>query len=128
MRVLLDTHAFLSWIADDASLSRRARETIASAENDCLLSAASCWEIAIKASLGKLEIDGTVERFVPHHLAVNGFAELPVDVRHAAGVARLPFHHRDPFDRLVVSQALAENLAIISADPIFRRYGVKRIW
>jgi PIN domain nuclease of toxin-antitoxin system len=128
MRVLLDTHAFLWWIADDAGLSRRARDTIASTANECLFSAASGWEIAIKASLGKLEVDGTVERFVPHHLAVNGFGELPVDIRHAAGVARLPFHHRDPFDRLLVSQALAENLAIVSADPIFRRYGVKRIW
>lgn len=128
MRVLLDTHAFLWWIADDAALSRRARETIASTANECLLSAASCWEIAVKASLGRLEVEGTVERFVPHHLAVNGFAELPVDIRHAAGVARLPFHHRDAFDRLLVSQALAEKLAIIGADPIFRRYGVSRIW
>jgi PIN domain nuclease of toxin-antitoxin system len=128
MRVLLDTHTFLWWILDDPALSRRARQAIASSENECLLSAASGWEMAIKASIGKLELDGTVERFVPHHLAVNGFGELPVDVRHAAGVARLPFHHRDPFDRLLVSQALFEDLAIVSADPIFRRYGVKRIW
>jgi PIN domain nuclease of toxin-antitoxin system len=65
---------------------------------------------------------------VPHHLALNGFHELPVDLPHAAGVARLPFHHRDPFDRLLASQALHEHLAIVSADPVFRRYGVKRIW
>jgi PIN domain nuclease of toxin-antitoxin system len=128
MRVLVDTHAFLWWILDDPSLSRRARETIASPENECLLSAASCWEMAIKVSLGTLELDGTVERFVPHHLAINGFRELPVELRHAAGVARLPFHHRDPFDRLLASQALLENLAIVSVDPVFRRYGVKRIW
>jgi len=128
MRVLVDTHAFLWWILDDAALSRRARETIAASENECLFSSASCWEMAIKVSLGKLELDGTVERFVPHHLAVNGFRELPVEVRHAAGVARLPFHHRDPFDRLLASQALVEGLAIISADPVFRRYGVRRIW
>jgi PIN domain nuclease of toxin-antitoxin system len=128
MRVLVDTHAFLWWILDDAALSRRARETIASPENECLLSAASGWEMAIKVSIGKLELDGTVERFVPHHLAVNGFRELPVELRHAAGVARLPLLHRDPFDRLLVSQALVENLAIVSADPVFRRYGVKRIW
>lgn len=128
MRVLLDTHAFLWWILDAAELSKRAKRTIASPANECLFSAASCWEIAIKASTGKLDIDGTIERFVPHHLALNGFRELPVDIGHAAGVARLPFHHRDPFDRLLVSQALAEDLAIVSADPVFRRYGVRRIW
>lgn len=128
MRALLDTHAFLWWIADAPELSNRARQTIASADNECLFSAASCWEMAIKASTGKLDVDGTVERFVPHHLALNGFQELPVDIRHAAGVARLPFHHRDPFDRLLVSQALQEHLAIVSADPVFRRYGVRRIW
>lgn len=128
MRVLLDTHTFLWWILDAKELSARARSTIASPDNECLVSAASCWEMAIKASTGKLELDGTIDRFVPHHLAVNGFRELPVEMRHAAGVARLPFHHRDPFDRLLVSQALVETLTIVSADPVFRRYGVKRIW
>jgi PIN domain nuclease of toxin-antitoxin system len=128
MRVLLDTHAFLWWILDHGDLSRRARETIASKANECFLSAASCWEMAVNVSIGKLQLEGTVDRFVPHHLAVNGFRDLPIEIRHAAGVARLPFHHRDPFDRLLVSQALAEDLAIVSADPVFRRYGVKRIW
>lgn len=128
MRLLLDTHAFLWWVADAPELSTRARGAIAATDNECLLSAASCWEMAIKVSVGKLDLDGLVERFVPHHLAVNGFQELPVEIRHAARVARLPFHHRDPFDRLLASQALEEHLAIVSADPIFRRYGVKRIW
>jgi PIN domain nuclease of toxin-antitoxin system len=128
MRVLLDTQTFLWWILDDAALSRRAREAIGSPRNECLLSAASCWEMAVKVSLGKLELDGTVERFVQQHLAVNSFGELPVEIRHAAGVARLPFYHRDPFDRLLVSQALLEDLAIVSADPTFRRYGVRRVW
>jgi PIN domain nuclease of toxin-antitoxin system len=128
VRLLLDTHAFLWWVADASELSTRARGVIAATDNECLLSAASCWEMAIKVSIGKLDLDGLVERFVPHHLAVNGFQELPVEVRHASRVARLPFHHRDPFDRLLASQALEEDLAIVSADPIFRRYGVKRIW
>jgi PIN domain nuclease of toxin-antitoxin system len=128
MRVLLDTHAFLWWISDARELSARARRTIASAENECLVSVASCWEIAIKASTGKLDIDGTVERFVPHQLAANGFHELPIETRHAVGVARLPFHHRDPFDRLLVSQALHEGLAIVTSEVIFRRYGVRQIW
>jgi len=128
VRVLLDTHTFLWWVADAPQLSRPARRVIAAGDNECFLSAASCWEMAIKASIGKLDLDGTVERFVPHQLTENGFSELPVEVRHAARVARLPFHHRDPFDRLLAAQALEEHLAIVSADPIFKRYGVKRIW
>jgi PIN domain nuclease of toxin-antitoxin system len=128
MRLLLDTHAFLWWVGDSAALSKRARRAIADADNECLVSAASCWEMAIKVSVGKLELPGTVERFVPHQMMVNGFHELPVDLRHAAGVARLPFHHRDPFDRLLVSQALEEDLRVVSADPTFGKYGVTRIW
>jgi PIN domain nuclease of toxin-antitoxin system len=128
MRLLLDTHAFLWWVADARELSTRARAVIGDSKNECFVSAASCWEIAIKISIGKLELDGTVERFIPEHLSVNGFQELPVEIRHAARVSRLSFHHRDPFDRLLVCQALEEHLAIVSADPIFRRYGLKRIW
>lgn len=128
MRLLLDTHTFLWWVADAPELSQSARRAIGDAANECFLSTASCWEMAIKVSIGKLELQGTVERFVPHHLTVNGFQELPVETRHVAAVAKLPFHHRDPFDRLLVCQAKAEDLAIVSADAIFRRYGVKRIW
>lgn len=128
MRLLLDTHAFLWWVADASEFSPRAKAAVARADNECFVSAASCWEMAIKVSIGKLELGGTVERFVPHHLSVNGFQELPVEIRHAARTARLPFHHRDPFDRLLACQALEDDLAIVSADPIFRRYGVKVIW
>jgi len=128
VRLLLDTHAFLWWVADAPELSPRARAAIGDAGNACFFSAASCWEMAVKISIGKLEIAGTVERFVPHHLSVNGIQELPVEIRHAAGVARLPFHHRDPFDRLLACQAIEEDLAIVSADRIFRRYGLKRVW
>lgn len=128
MRLLLDTHAFLWWVADAAELSPRAKAAVADPDNECLISAASCWEIAIKVGTRKLEIDGTVERFVPHHMSVNGFHELPIEIRHAARTARLPFHHRDPFDRLLAAQALEEDLTIVSGDPIFRRYGIARIW
>jgi PIN domain nuclease of toxin-antitoxin system len=128
VRLLLDTHTFLWWVADAAELSARARAAVADADSECLVSAATCWEIAIKVGTGRLELDGTVERFVPHHMSVNGFQELPIEIRHAARTVRLPFHHRDPFDRLLACQALEEDLAIVSADPIFRRYGVKVIW
>jgi len=128
MRVLLDTHAFLWWIDDAPALSRKARKTISAPANECLLSLASCWEIAIKVSLGKLELPGVVDRFIPEQLAVNAFRQLAIEFKHVARVASLPFHHRDPFDRLLAAQALEEQCAIVSADAVFRRYGVERIW
>lgn len=128
MRVLLDTHAFLWWVSDAAELSVRARRTIANQHNECFLSVVSCWEMAIKVSLGKLQLAGRLERFIPDQLTVNGFKELPLEIGHTGRVARLPFHHRDPFDRILAAQALEEDLAITSADPIFGRYGIKQIW
>ena len=128
MRVLLDTHVFLWWVDGDAALSRRARATIADAGNECLFSIASAWEMAIKVSLGRLAVRGPLERVLPDQLAANGFGTLPIDLDHAARVASLPFHHRDPFDRLLAAQSLEERIPIVSADPVFRRYGVTRIW
>jgi len=128
MRVLLDTHAFLWWVDDASSLSRKARTAIADPDNECLLSLASCWEMAIKLSLGKLRLSGAIERFIPEQLAANGFHQLAIDFRHVAKVAALPFHHRDPFDRLLAAQAIEERCAIVSADPVFRKYGITRIW
>jgi PIN domain nuclease of toxin-antitoxin system len=128
MRLLLDTHTFLWWVADDARLSARGRASIADRQNRCLVSVASCWEMAIKVSLGKLGLTVSVDRFIPEQLAANAFELLPLELGHAARVSVLPFHHRDPFDRLLVAQALIEGLAIVSADRIFRRYGVKRLW
>ena len=128
MRLLLDTHTFLWWVTDAPELSVRARNVIARPRSECLVSLASCWEMASKASLGKLKVSGSLERFVPEQMTRNGFRELKIEFRHVARVARLPFHHRDPFDRLLAAQALEEGLAIVSADLVFRRYGVKRIW
>jgi PIN domain nuclease of toxin-antitoxin system len=127
-RLLLDTHAFLWWIGDSPQLSNRARAAIGDQRNECFFSLASCWEIAIKVGTGKLELPAPVGRFLPEQLAANQIRELPIEVRHVAGVSTLPFHHRDPFDRLLVVQALEEALAIVSADSVFRRYGVKRVW
>jgi len=128
MRVLLDTHAFLWWVEDAPALSKRARTAIADPGNECLLSLASCWEMAIKLSLGKLRLPGAIERFIPEQLAANAFHQLEIGFRHVARVADLPFHHRDPFDRLLAAQALEERCAIVSADLMFRKYGVRRIW
>lgn len=126
MTALLDTHAFLWWVTDAPRLSRRARKAIA--ESECLVSVASCWEMAIKASLGKLDAPRPIARFFQQQLEVNGFALLPMALEHAAAVSGLPFHHRDPFDRLLAAQALHEDIAIVTADRVFARYGVKRIW
>jgi PIN domain nuclease of toxin-antitoxin system len=128
MRVLLDTHVFLWWIEDAPALSRKARAAIANPDNECLLSVGSCWEMAIKASLGKLRFAQTIERFIPEQLAANAIGQLAIEFRHVAKVATLPFHHRDPFDRLLAAQAIEERCSIVSADPIFRKYGVARIW
>jgi PIN domain nuclease of toxin-antitoxin system len=128
VRLLLDTHAFLWWVAASPELSTKARTAIASARNECFVSVASGWEIAIKVSLGKLRVEGALDRFLPEQLAANGFQPLAIDLKHAARVATLPFHHRDPFDRLLVAQALEEELAVATADPMFAKYGVKRVW
>ena len=128
MRLLLDTHAFLWWVHDAKELSRRARSAIADPRNEALLSLASCWEMAIKLSLGKLRLPGPIERFIPEQLAINGFRQIDIGFRHVARVAGLTFHHRDPFDRLLAAQALEEDLTLVSADAVFRKYGVQRLW
>ncbi len=128
MKLLLDTHAFLWWVGANRELSRRARSAISSGRNECFVSVASGWEIAIKVSLGTLKIEGTLDRFLPEQLAANAFQALPIDLKHCARAAALPFHHRDPIDRMLVAQALEDELAVVTADPVFARYGVKKVW
>ena len=128
MRILLDTHVFLWWIADDHRLSSKAREIIGAASNDLFLSAASGWEMAIKAGLGKLDLPDAVEEFVAKHLKVNTVSALPIQMNHAVRVGDLPRHHRDPFDRLLVAQAIAEDLPIMTADPLIAQYPITVIW
>jgi len=128
VKLLLDTHAFLWWIRDDEALGAKARRAVASDRNHCFLSMASCWEMSIKKSLGKLEIPEPLDGFISEQLAANRFTLLPIDLRHASRVSRLAFQHRDPFDRLLVSQAIEESLTIVSADKVFEKYGVERIW
>jgi PIN domain nuclease of toxin-antitoxin system len=128
VRLLLDTHTFLWWLDGGGKLSRRARSAIGAGRNECFVSVASGWEIAIKASLGTLRIQGALDRFLPEQLAANGFQALGIELKHVAAVATLPFHHRDPFDRLLVAQALEEDLRIATADTVFTKYGVMRVW
>jgi len=128
MNLLLDTHAFLWWITDSPRLSATARTAIADAENSVFVSAASGMEIAIKAALGKLELPKAAGAFVEEHLARNSFTALAVEMRHSLGVFDLPLLHRDPFDRLIVAQAKAERLTIVSADALISRYDIDIIW
>lgn len=128
MRLLLDTHTFLWWVTDSPNLSTAAREAIQDPQAECLVSMASCWEMAIKQSLGKLKLEPPLEQFVPTHMATNGFLQMDIEFRHVARVAELPFHHRDPFDRLLVAQTIVEDVTLVSGDPAFDDYGVKRLW
>lgn len=128
MNLLLDTHAFLWFIAGNSTLSKKARGLIENSENQIFLSAASLWEIAIKVSLGKLELTEPFDKLIPQQLENNGVQLLNIAPEHAAIVAKLPFHHRDPFDRLLASQAMAEQMPILSGDEAFDLYGIERIW
>jgi PIN domain nuclease of toxin-antitoxin system len=128
VRLLLDTHAFLWWISDDDRLSERAGEVIADGANDVYISAASAWEIAIKAGLGRIRLPDDAWTFTPQQLEHNAFQALPVHVGHAVAVIALPDVHRDPFDRMLVAQAMSEGLTIVSADPDLVRYPVPFVW
>jgi len=128
VRVLLDTHAFLWWISGSPKLSEAARETIADERNDLLFSVVSGWEISIKAGVGKLDLPETPRDFVTGQVLLNDLRVLTVSLDHALRVYDLPNHHRDPFDRLIVAQALSEGVPVLTADPLVARYSVETIW
>ena len=128
MRLLLDTHAFLWWLAGSRRLSADARAAIEDDANDVLVSAATAWEIATKHRLGKLPQAGLVARDVPGAIAGQGFEELPITVDDAQRAGQLPGPHRDPFDRMLIAQAVVRGLALVSIEAVFDDYGVNRLW
>ena len=128
MRLLLDTHAFLWFITADPRLSPTAEDAIRHRGNTPLLSIASVWEIAIKVQLGKLPIPTQLEVFIPEQLQANRIELLPIELRHTFEIARLPLHHRDPFDRMLIAQAVSEGIPLLSADAAFGAYPVSRLW
>ena len=128
MRVLVDTHVFLWWVEGDRALPVKARAALADRDNECLFSLVSVWALAIKAGLGKLKLALPVQRYVIEHVAANGFRMLDIQMAHVGRVESLASHHGDPFDRLLIAQALEEKIPVVTADPVFRDYGVKRIW
>lgn len=128
MKLLLDTHVFLWWIAGDPRLPSKINEIIRNVENKLFLSAASGWEIAIKANLGRLQLPSELKDFISEQLVINDIKSLPIQMKHALHVYTLPNYHRDPFDRLLVAQSQIENLPLITADAQIARYPVKIIW
>jgi PIN domain nuclease of toxin-antitoxin system len=128
VRVLLDAHAFIWWVLDTPNLSDSAREILGDGENDVILSTASCYEIAYKADMGRLELPEPPEPYIRSRLVANNFRSLPVDLSHALRAATLPGVHRDPFDRILVAQAQIEDLPILTADLAISRYDVETIW
>jgi PIN domain nuclease of toxin-antitoxin system len=128
MNLLLDTQSLLWFVLNDPRLSPPARERITGADGLIFVSPASIWEIAIKISLGKYALPVPFTPFWDEQLQANDFTLLPIAVSHAARVADLPFHHRDPFDRLIIAQSLVEEIPVVSSDGIFDNYGIMRVW
>ena len=128
MKLLLDTHTFLWFIMGNLNLSANARMLIENQTNEKYLSVASLWEIAIKVSIGKLTLTTPFDTLIPQQLSVNGFELLNLEVPHAAALINLPLHHRDPFDRLLIAQAIIEQMQILSIDSTFDAYQIQRLW
>jgi PIN domain nuclease of toxin-antitoxin system len=126
--VLLDTHTLIWAVDDPARLTPAAVVALQDPANQLLVSAATVWEVAIKVGVGKLTLSGPYRQWMTKALADLGAAVLPVTVEYADVLAGLPFHHRDPFDRLLVAQALVETVPVVSGDAQFDAYGVTRVW
>jgi PIN domain nuclease of toxin-antitoxin system len=126
--LLLDTHTMLWFFWDDPQLSADAKAAMEDASNRKLVSVASCWEVAIKVGLGKLELGESSQTFLSREIDRNNFELLNITLDHATAVEGLPLHHRDPFDRLLIAQSMIDNLQVVSADSAFDRYSVTRLW
>jgi len=127
MKAILDTHAFLWALAGDARMSRHARDIFAGSA-DLSLSIASIWEILIKVQSGKLNFPHPAGPYVIRRLAENRIKRLPISIDHLLALERLPIHHRDPFDRMLIAQSMEEDWPIITADPMFKQYPIQVIW
>lgn len=128
MKLLLDTHALLWFLGNDPQLSAPARQHIENPAHEKFVSVASLWEITIKLSLEKLKLPRPFGEVFPQQLEVNGFELLPISCAQLNGLVELPFHHRDPFDRLLAAQAIVDDLTIVTRDPEFTKYPVKCLW
>ena len=128
MKAILDTHTFLWWIIDAAKLSIRVREIIRNPDNIIYISAASAWEIVIKAKLKRITQKEQPEKLIPEEIQKNSFQVLPIHLYHALKVYELPDIHKDPFDRILVAQSKIEQLPLLTRDKNIKKYGIKVIW
>lgn len=128
MRILVDTHALIWFLEGNSLLSVAARDAIQDDQNERFFSHASAWEISIKLALGKLRLVAPYDEIFPDALNANGLVALPTEFAHYSKLQELRWHHRDPFDRLLIAQAHVENLAVVTRDPMFAQYGVQIIW
>ena len=128
MKLLLDTHTFLWFVTDDPLLSATARSLIVDPLNDVCLSPASYWEVAIKVSIGKYPLSVPFDQFFTQGVTGNDISILPIEIRHATVLASLPLHHKDPFDRMIIAQALVEQIPVVSVDEALDAYGITRLW
>jgi PIN domain nuclease of toxin-antitoxin system len=125
---LLDTHVFLWWATNNPQLTRRARDFIEEPDNSLSLSVVSAWEILLKARTGRLPVPGDAARFVQTHAEYYGFTFLEMRLAHLIGFHRLPAHHRDPFDQMLIAQAQVEKLPLVTGDSVMTKYDVEIIW
>lgn len=128
LRLLLDTHALIWWLAGDEAISRRAREAIADEVNDIAISAASAMEIATKFRIGKLPGAALLAQNFEEIIAEQGFGKLPISVHHARLAGEMNIAHKDPFDRLLIAQAQVEDLVLVSNEALFDGFAIKRLW
>ncbi len=128
MKYLLDTHTLLWIVTNDPRLSKRAKSLYLNSDNLIFFSIANLWEMTIKISLKKLSIDESLREFTQNHIKGNDIKFLNIELPHILSLENLPYHHRDPFDRLIISQCIHENISILSSDRVFDLYPIKRIW
>ncbi|MBD2592789.1 type II toxin-antitoxin system VapC family toxin [Nostoc spongiaeforme FACHB-130] len=128
MLFLMDTHTFIWYVTENLRLSNQVLELINDEDNKIFLSIASIWEMGIKQGIGKLTFNLPLEMLITQQISINDFSVLDIKISHVSTVSQLPLHHRDPFDRMLIAQAIVENLPILSADTIFDAYSVKRLW
>lgn len=128
MTLLLDSHVFVWWVAEKYKLSQAALTHLSDSTNDFFLSVASVWELQIKIQLGKFEFKDTLENIVAEQCRINGLKILPVELSHALAIGNLPKHHKDPFDRLLIAQAIVEKMTLVSSDKQFSSYEVNVLW
>ncbi len=128
MNLLLDTQAFLWIVSGDKRLSRKAKKLYLDKSNEVYLSAASIWEMAIKISLGRLTLEEPLENFIATHAVGNSIKILEIRPKHLYKIEDLPFHHRDPFGRVIIAQCMLENCFVVGSDKAFDSYPVSRVW